>query len=235
VSEVRFTAAGIARGARASLPLVASLVPFAMVTGIAAQGGGFSIAEATLMSGLVYAGSSQLVALANWGHPPPLLGLSIATLAVNLRFALMGPVLGPWLDRLRGWRVWVSLFLMADQNWALSLQEMTAGGRDAGYLLGSGLAMWVGWVVCTAAGHALGAAMRPPPGHPIFFSALAVFVCMLATMWRGRRDVLPWAVAAAVATITARLVPTGAWYIVAGALAGSLAGAMRDRLRHRFD
>ena len=143
----------------------------------------------------------------------------------------MGPVLSPWLDRLRGWRLWGSLFVMADQNWALSVAEMQAGRSDAGFLFGSGALMWAVWVVGTAAGHVVGATMRPAPGHPLFFSALAVFVAILATMWRTRADLLPWIVAAVAAAGLARLMPGTSWHIVGGALAGSAAGVLRDRAR----
>ncbi len=150
---------------------------------------------------------------------------------VNLRLALMGPVLGPWLDRLRGWRLWASLFVMADQNWAISVTEMQAGRWDAGFLFGSGALMWLFWVASTAAGHLLGALMHPPAGHPLFFTALAVFVAILVPMWRDGRDVAPWIVAAAVSTLFARLLPGTSWYIVLGALSGSAAGVWRDRRR----
>jgi predicted branched-subunit amino acid permease len=155
----------------------------------------------------------------------------VAALVVNLRLVLMGPVLSPWLDRLSGWRLWGSLFLMSDQNWALSVKDMNSGGRDAAYLFGSGLSLWTIWTVTTAAGHVLGGAIRPPPGHPLFFAALAVFVAMLAGMWRGRGDVLPWLVAAAASVAASRLMPGTFWYIVIGALAGSLVGGLRDARR----
>jgi len=86
-------------------------------------------------------------------------------------------------------------------------------------------------VASTAAGHVLGATMRPAPGHPLFFAALAVFVAILVAMWRGRQDVVPWAVAALAALLSARLMPGTSWYIVVGALAGSASGVWRDRRR----
>ena len=224
-----FTRAGLLLGARDVVPLLLGVAPFGLVTGIASQGAGLSIGETVFMSGFVYAGSSQLVALAIWAHPPPLLAVTLAALIVNLRLVLMGPVLGPWLDRVRGWRVWLSLFVMTDQNWALSVRDMNRGGPDAAYLLGSGLPMWGVWVVTSAVGHVAGQALRPPPGHPLFFAAIAVFVSMLAGMWRGRRDLVPWGVAALVSTAVAWLLPGTFWYIVAGAVAGSATGALRDR------
>jgi predicted branched-subunit amino acid permease len=228
---VVFTRAGVLRGVRDCLPLLIGVTPFGLVTGIVSQGAGLSLAEATLMSVFVYAGSAQLVALSNWSHPAAILAAAVTAFAVNLRLALMGPVLAPWLDRLRGWRLWSSLFVMADQNWALSVKNMASGGTDAGFLLGSGLIMWAVWVATTALGYLGTELVAVPPGHPLLFSALAVFVSMLVTVWRGWPDVMPWLVAAGVSCVTAWALPHTSWYIVAGALGGSFAGAIRDRAR----
>ena len=230
---VTFTRAGALRGARAMVPMIIGTIPFGLVAGITAQGVGLSLPDIVLMSTIVYAGASQLVALALWTHPPDLLAVTLAAFVVNLRLALMGPVLSPWLDRLRGWRLWGGLFVMTDQNWAVSVQNMNAGGRDAAFLMGSGVALWLTWIVSSALGHILGAQVRPAPGHPLFFAALAVFVAMLAQMWRGRIDLVPWLVAAAVSTSLSRLLPGTFWYIVVGALAGSITGGLRDARRAR--
>jgi len=100
LARPRFSRAAVLEGARRSLPLQVAVAPFGMVCGVAAQG--LSLAEATLMSALVYAGSAQLLALSHWASPAPVLAATVASFVVNLRLALMGPVLGPWLDRLRG-------------------------------------------------------------------------------------------------------------------------------------
>ncbi len=223
-----FSAAAVRLGARRGVPILLGLAPFGMVAGVLAQGQGLSLAEAGLMSAVVFAGSAQLLALGHWGVPAPVLALSLGAFVINLRMALMGPVLMPWLERVRGWRLWGSLFVMADQNWALSVEHMRRGEGDAGFLFGSGLVVWAGWVATTIAGYVLGVLVRPSPDHPLFFAALAVFVALLVPMWRGRSDVVPWAVAAVVATAAARWLP-GSWYILIGAFSGALAGAIQDR------
>lgn len=224
----RFSRAAVMEGVRRSLPLQVALVPFGLVCGITAQGQGLSLVEATLMSAVCYAGSAQLLALSHWGSPAPVLAATMAAFVVNLRMALMGPVIGPWLDRVRGWRLWASLFLMADQNWAMSVQEIQAGRWNAGFLFGSGFVMWVVWVAGTMAGHMMGASIRPPPGHPLFFAALAVFVAIVAAMWRGRQDGLPWIAAAGTSLLASRMLD-GSWYIVLGALAGAALGVVQER------
>lgn len=53
-----------------------------------------------MMSSLVFAGSSQLVALDMWRVPLPVLPIIFTTLVVNLRYLLMGAALDPWFSRL---------------------------------------------------------------------------------------------------------------------------------------
>ena len=230
-APVIFTWNGFRQGARQSAPSLLSLLPFGLIIGISGQGAGLSLVESVLMSMTVFAGSAQLVMLSIWTHPPQVYALAIAALAMNLRLALMGPVLSPWFDGRRGWRVWVSLFDMYDQNWAFSVREMNSGNRDAAYMLGNGIPAYVMWVSATAGGYLAGSALRIPAGHPVFFAAMAVFVSILVTTWRGLSDVLPWAVAAGVAILVSYLLPGTFWHIVIGALAGSLAGGLRDQMR----
>jgi 4-azaleucine resistance transporter AzlC len=231
-TEVRFSREGFQRGLRASPALVLAGVPFGIVTGLTAQAHGLTLAEATLMSFFAFAGSAQLLALGVWTAPVSFLPVNLTALTVNLRFLLMGPLLAPWLDPLRGWRRWASLFLMIDHNWALSLKEMQAGRNDAAYLIGSGLPIWIAWVLLTMIGHVLGSVVAAPPGHPVFFAALSVFIAILVPMWRGARDLLPWITAGAVAFAVSRLLPGTSWHIIAGAISGGLCGALRDGWKH---
>jgi len=228
---VVFTRVGFVRGLRMSLPLVLGLIPFGLVAGVAGQGVGLSLGEITFMSAAVYAGAAQLVALGVWGHPVDLFAVTFAAFVVNLRLALMGPVLAPWLNRLSGWRLYLSLFMMVDHSWALSVKEMNAGYRDSAMFLGCGLSLFVFWVITTALGHLLGTQLQPPQGHPLFFAALAAFISILVMMWRGLGDLMPWAVAGVVSVLVAQIMPGSFWYIVAGALAGSVAGGVRDHRR----
>uniref|UniRef100_A0A8J4M5D3 Branched-chain amino acid ABC transporter permease n=1 Tax=Acidicaldus sp. TaxID=1872105 RepID=A0A8J4M5D3_9PROT len=228
-----FTSAALARGARRSLAIALGLAPFGLVVGVLAAGKGLSLVETGLMSGLVFAGASQILALDLWTHPVPILTVTFAAFAVNLRMALMGPALAAWLEKLSGWRLWGNLFLLVDHGFALAIAEGRKGERDGGFLFGVGLVLWVAWLACSLLGHVLGTVLRPPRGHPLFFAALAAFVSLLVPLWRGRHDALPWLAAAGVALPVARLAPHGAWHVVAAALAGGLVGAWRERRQGR--
>lgn len=229
---IGFTRGGVLRGARAAVPLVIGTFPFGLVVGVISDAKGLSLLETWVMSGLVFAGSSQLLALELWTEPAPILAATLAAFVVNIRMAPMGAALAPWFDRLRGIRLWGTLATLVDHSYAMSAAEMRRGGRDAAYLLGVGLALWCFWMLAVGLGHVFGAAVRLPPGHPVFFAAIATFCAILVPVWQGvRRDLLPWTLAAAVALIAWRAGLGAPWPLLAGALSGAALGAWLELRR----
>jgi 4-azaleucine resistance transporter AzlC len=233
--QVVFTRAGVWRGAVVSLPLWLGMVPFGLVIGVLADAKGLSFAETVLMSAIVYAGAAQLLVLEIWTDPVPIMAAIVAAGVVNIRMAPQGAALAGWLDRLRGWRLWGTLATLVDHSFAMSVQEQRRGGRDAGYLLGVGLGLWVSWVVTTGIGHLAGSLVRVPPGHPLYFASVAAFISILVGLWRGPRvDLAPWVVAGLVALAAHRAGLPVPLPLLAGTFAGAALGAwieLRDRAR----
>ncbi len=227
-TEIVFTGAALQRGIWRALPLVAGLSPFGFVTGLITERHGLTLLDCLLMNGLVYAGASQLVALSNWTHPAPIIAAAFAALVVNMRFALMGPVLAPWLDGLRPSRRYAALGILVDHAWALSVTDMRKGGRDVALFVGLSLPLWFGWMASTTIGFLCASSLNLPPHHPLFFGALAAFIALLVPLWRGKTDIFPWSVAGGVAMLLALILPHTSWYIIGGALSGCAAGAVQD-------
>lgn len=225
MNEVTFTARGLLVGVRRSAPLAVSVFAYGTVFGVLARQAGLSLVEALLMSGLVYAGSAQFVALELWVMPLPVLGLVLTTLVVNLRHLLMGAALRPWFSRLPAIKAYPSLFLLGDENWALAMGEYERGQRDGAFLLGSGLTLYCAWLSATGLGYLAGAVVQDPTRWGLDFAFTAVFTALLVGLYKGRRDLVPWAVAAGVAVVAEQFLP-GKWYILLGGIAGSVVGAV---------
>lgn len=215
------------RGARLALPLGLGSFAFGLVFGVVARQTGLSLAEATLMSALVFAGASQFVALSLWATPVPILTIALAVFVLNSRHLLMGATLRPYFRQLTRLEAYGSFAFLTDANWPIQLHALMRGEREAGILIGSGLLLVSTWIPATAIGHGLGSALGDPRTFGLDFVLVAFFIAILARMWRGRSDLLPWGTAGGVAVVADALLP-GAWHIVLGGLAGSTVGALRD-------
>jgi 4-azaleucine resistance transporter AzlC len=218
-----FTWKGVRAGAIGGLVLLPGVAMYGVAFGILADATGLSALEAILFSAWAYAGGAQLATLQAWGDPVPLVAVCLTALAMNSRYFLLGAALRPWLAGLPAHKTYASLFVLGDSNWALALREYAANRIDAGFLLGSGLMMWVTWVASTAAGHVFGQVMGRPEHFGIDFMLAAFFATMAVAFVRKPHDLWPLLAGVAVAVIVDRLV-AGPWYIISGALAGSFVG-----------
>ena len=224
--EIAFTRSGALAGARQSLPFVASDFAFGVVYGVLARQAGMSLAEVMLMSGLVISGSAQLIVLGLWVSPLPVLAITVTTLVVNLRYLVMGATLRPWFERLSRFKTYGMVYFLSDENWALTMREFAAERRDAAFMLGSGILLTLCWFSFSVLGYFIGGAVSNPAQWGLDFAFVAVFLALLAGMWKGKADLLPWGAAAVVAIAAAHWLP-GEWYILLGGMVGSLVGALR--------
>ena len=179
------------------------------------------------MSAWVYAGGAQMATLQVWTEPLPLFALVLTVLAMNARYILLSASLRPHFGPLPFWQIYPGLAIFGDGNWMLTMREINEQRRpDAGFLLGSGLVMFIPWTGSTVIGHLFGQILGDPRRFGIDFLLAAFFAVMAVGFFRTARSIAPLVVAIATAVLVQKLVP-GPWYLFAGALAGSLAGALR--------
>src|SRR3954452_15642680 len=81
-------------GARASVPIIAAVLPFGLLFGALAVDNGLTAVDAMLMSGIIFGGASQMVGIKLFGQnvAPWLIVLSI--FAVNFRHVLYSAAFG---------------------------------------------------------------------------------------------------------------------------------------------
>jgi len=222
----RFTARGVWRGAVEITPVAAFVIPFGIAFGVAASAKPIPPELAVLMSGAVFAGAAQFAVLDLWRAPLPLAMLALTFLAVNARHILFGAALAPWLLQVPIARRLAALLFLSDANFAQATAARARGETDAGILLGSGLAMWITWIVGTTIGVYGSAFLGDLSRFGFDAVMLTYFTAIVLGQWEGSIDLLPWITAAAVALLCAHMLPPG-WHIIFGALAGAIAGAWR--------
>lgn len=200
------------------------MIAFGIVFGVLAGGAGISVFGAAMMSVFVFAGTAQLLALHAWGAPDMLVAVVVSVVAMNARYVLFGAAIQPWMRGVSPWIAYPSLFLLVDPNWAAAMRERDAGRSDVAVFVGMGLAFMVGWVAGTIAGTGFGQLLGDPRRLGLDFFLPAFFLSLACGFWKGRADILPFAIGAAVAMVFERFVG-GSWHVLAGGLAGSLTAA----------
>lgn len=223
---VTFASRGVRAGFMLGLPIAFGAGGYGLAFGILANQAGLSVAEAAVMSATVFAGASQIVAAQLWTDPIPVVTIVAAVTMVNLRFSLMGAALQPWFQQLTRPQAYGSLLLMGDENWALTMGDLQSGSGCGAFLLGSGLAMWLTWVLATVLGALAGNIIQHPNALGIDFIFVAVFVALAVSLWEGKQSLIPWVVALTVALPTAYLL-SGKWYIIAGGFAAAIVEVVR--------
>jgi predicted branched-subunit amino acid permease len=225
-----FTADGFRRGVRDGLPLGLSIFAYGLGFGLVAAQAGFGVAKAVATSAAIYSGSAQLAAVNLLQSGTATLWALFATiLVINARYILFGAALQPWLWQAGVARAYLSLLLLGDANWMVTMRAIRAGETDRAYLAGTGTPMLVGWLTGTALG-AWAVSILPDPqalGLDLMLAAFAT--AMTAAMVKVRADLVPVAVGAAAAVVVAPVAGPGVAIIAAGLAGGTVAALMHRR------
>lgn len=226
IEKTNNSESGFYKGLKAGIPIALGVGVYGVVFGILTRGV-CTTAETMMLSTVLFAGLSQLLALELWAHPLPVFQLVITTFIVNLRHILMGASIYPYIKNEPAKKVYPALFFLVDENWAITMKELIRGRANLAYLLGSGLVLYIAWAVTTFLGRTAGAVLPPPEKIGIDFAMTAVFLVILTGMYRGKKDIPAWVAALIAAIITEHFLP-GKWYILAGGFAGAFTGWLKN-------
>jgi len=213
---------GVRMGMLDTLGLFLPVLAFGIGFGAAASAAGLPSWLATAMSGGMFAGASQFAVLDLWKKPMPLLSMCVVVIAVNARHIVLGASLRQRLAGLPASTLYLSAILLSDANWALTQSRQVSGSACCGHLVGGGVVLWLAWTCGSMLGAIGGSLFGDLRVYGLDVIMPAFFVTMLFSMASApRRDLPPWALAAAVAGGLCLVIPTHY-----AALAGTAAGGL---------
>ncbi|NEQ50356.1 MAG: AzlC family ABC transporter permease [Leptolyngbya sp. SIO3F4] len=168
-------------GAQQTIPLIVGAIPFGIIFGTLAQASGLSFAGAIGMSAIVFAGSSQFIALGLLGVGTPLGIIVLTTWVVNLRHLLYAVSLVPYVKHLsQAWKLPLG-FWLTDENFMVAIQRYRQDDPSPykhWFQLGSALAMYANWQLCTLIGLTLGQSIPNASAWGLDFAMVATFIGM---------------------------------------------------------
>jgi len=223
----------IGLAARDILPLAAGVAIYGLAFGLLAAQAGMSELELGVMSTLVFAGSSQIVAVERMVAGAGALVAMMAGLALNLRLLLVTASVRDVFEGRPWWQVMLGAHMTTDENWALLLATR-ARGTPVGYwyLVGGGAVLILTWIIATVSGLIFASAIPQPQALGLDFAFTAAFIAIARSLWKGYSDLMPWSVSFAVVAISVLsgwLEPS--WAMIGGGLAGAITAALRPAPR----
>lgn len=192
------------------------------------------------VSGIVFAGSAQIVItqLVAYGAPGLVIILTVAV--VNLRHVLYSASMAPYLKPLgTAWKLFLS-YLLTDEAYAVTityyegqetpikrLRDFKGASQIEQdyrhyYLFGAGVALWSTWQLSTAAGLLLGAIV--PESWSLDFALPLTFIALVTPLLKDRASLVS-ALAAGIAAVAAFQMPFKLG-LIAAALVGILVGML---------
>lgn len=220
-------------GARQTIPLIVGAIPFGIIFGTLAQTSGLSFVGALAMSVCVFAGSSQFIALGLLATGSPFGMIVLTTWVVNLRHLLYSVALVPYLKSLsQAWKLPLG-FWLTDETFMVAVQRYRQSDRSLykhWFHLGSALAMYLNWQLCTLLGLTLGQRIPDAAAWGLDFAMVATFIGMTIP-YLNTRPMIATVLVAGVMALLARSLPHQLGLMVA-AIAGIGTGLLlEDRLK----
>jgi len=202
---------------------VPSVFAYATVFGGLAVQAGLHAVEVLAMSVFVFAGASQFVAVPMIAGGASPLSVIFTTYVVNMRHYLMAATLAPSFSAFSRRRLALIAHVVNDESFAVAVTRSRP--PDAAIFLGSAAAIFVAFVGGVTVGTLIGGLVAEPARYGLDFAFPAVFLGLVATQLRHRRDWLVAVGSAIVALAIAVRLP-GNWHIVIAGMAVSAAGAL---------
>lgn len=206
------------------LPVVLGYLPVGFAYGVLAVKAGLGLANALLMSVLVYAGSAQFIGVEMLGAGAPLMSVVATTLVVNLRHVLFSLALSPHLTGWSRWRVALFGAQLTDETFALHAVRFSKQQQSSTKSLAINALAQAAWIVGSLAGALVGGLVPDIRPLALDFALPALFAVLLAGQLASGSHVLA-ALAGAAAALGLSQTGAAPYATLLGAMIGATLAA----------
>lgn len=211
---------------RQVLPVILAIFPFGAVYGTVAAENGLTLAETLGLSGVVYAGASQLVAVQLMATGAPLWAVIVSIVALNFRHVLYSASIGRHLAGFSGWQKAIAFFFLVDPVFGAAEGRAARGRLTRTYYFTYALLLYATWMTGSFVGAIFGGLIENPRTFGIDF-VLPVYFLALVMGFHKRRGFVPVAATSAIVSILVYETIGSPWHVTLGGLAGILLAAAR--------
>ena len=219
-------------GVSQAIPIVMGYVPIGLAYGVLAQKAGLSPLNTLLMSIIVYAGSSQLIAVGLIGAGAPPLSIILTTFVVNLRHLLMSAAVSPFL---KGWskpKLAIFAYELTDESFAVHSVRFAADGPNFAEAIATNATAQAAWVTGSGLGIMLGSAITDVEPLGLDYALSAMFIALLVLQIADRVQI---AVALVTGALSVGLLLAGLeqWSVMIATVIGAAIGVILEKWNKR--
>jgi 4-azaleucine resistance transporter AzlC len=214
---------GVLTGISQAAPIALGYVPIGIAFGILAQEADIAASNTLLMSLLVFAGSSQLIAVGMVKAGSPALSIIIATFVVNLRHLLMSAAISPFLNRLHKGELAAFAYQLTDETFAVHSTRFASIGPNKAEAFTTNVSSQLAWVLGTWLGIVLGQRISDAKHLALDYALPAMFVALLVLQIKDRILVAVAFLSGSLA-VGLLLIGVDQWHVILATLIGASIG-----------
>ncbi len=219
----------LSAGLMASGPVCLGYIPIGIAFGVLAQKAGLSPLETGLMSLMVFAGSSQFIAISMLSAGAGAVSIIATTFVVNLRHLLMSSSLALFLGSSGRKKLFAFAYGITDESFAVNISKFKNGDWDINRALAVNFSANIMWILSTVAGG-YGGQFIKPHSFGMDYALIAMFICLLVFQLKGRVYVFT-ALVGGISAVLLSLCLSGNSYIIIASVFAAGAGVFIKKIR----
>ncbi|MBN1888072.1 MAG: AzlC family ABC transporter permease [Thermoflexales bacterium] len=215
-------------GVSQAIPIVMGYVPIGLAYGVLAQKAGLSALNTVMMSLIVFAGSSQFIAVGLFAAGAPAVSIILTTFVVNLRHLLMSAAISPFLKSWRSFQLAAFAYQLTDETFAVHVARFASLGPDKAEAFVVNVSAQSAWVLGTTLGVMLGRAIADVEPLGLDYALPAMFIALLVMQIQHRLHVGVACLAGA-AAVGMSLMGIDQWSVIIATVLGATAGVIGEQ------
>lgn len=222
----------VVRGVLQAMPVVMGYLPIGFAYGVLADQAELSLFATLLMSLVVYAGSSQLIATGLFAAGMPMLSIVFTTFIVNLRHLLMSAALAPSLSRWPQVQRLLFATQLTDETFALHSMQFQKEVPAKGQVFAVNLTSQTAWVLGSLLGYVAGTLFTDVKPFGLDYALPAMFVALLLLQIQHARMVIV-ALFTGMVSVGLTLLGVSTWAVMIATVIGATFGVVMESWKKR--
>ncbi|GMK39382.1 branched-chain amino acid ABC transporter permease [Paenibacillus sp. CCS19] len=221
------------QGVKDCIPTLLGYLSIGFAAGVVSKTAGLSIAEITLMSVLIYAGSAQFIFAGMIAANGSAAAIVFTIFFVNLRHLLLSAALSPYFRHLTPLKNALVGSLLTDETFGVAINQTTnKKSISARWMNGLNVAAYLNWIAANIAGAFMGQWITNPEKFGLDYALPAMFIGLLVLLMMSRSKIrvdIIVAISAVIIVILVTMMSSASVGVIVATMAAAAIGMAVER------